>query len=88
MHFKSSFDLRNVCGEQVLIANGIENIDFGSLIHLNPTAADIYNHFAGKEFTLEEAVEYITSEYDVDAATATKDIKKLLSDLSANGVVE
>lgn len=88
MKFKSSFELRDVCGEKVLIASGIENIDFGALINLNATAADIYTHFADKEFSLEDVVKYITTEYDVEEATAATDIKKLLESLINTGVIE
>lgn len=88
MHFKSSFELRDICGEQVLIANGVENIDFGALVHLNSTATDIYHYFVGKEFSADEVVEYITREYDVDAATAQKDVETLLAQLTQNGIIE
>lgn len=88
MHFKSSFELRDICGEQVLIANGVENIDFGALVHLNSTATDIYHNFVGKEFSADEVVEYITREYDVDAATAQKDVETLLAQLTQNGIIE
>lgn len=88
MHFKPNFELRDICGERVLIANGIENIDFGALVHLNATAADIYTHFVGKEFCIEEVVEYVTKEYDVDAATATTDAQRLFDELSRNGILE
>lgn len=88
MKFKSSFELRDVCGEKVLIASGIENIDFSALIHLNSTAADIYNHFIGTDFTLDDVLTYITSEYDVDASAARADIENLFKSLGKAGVTE
>lgn len=88
MHFKSSFELRDICGEKVLIANGVENIDFGALVHLNSTASDIYAHFVGQEFTIDEVVAYVTSEYEVDEATAKQDAEALMAQLSKNGIIE
>lgn len=88
MHFKSSFELRDVCGEKVLIGKGLENIDFGALINLNATAADIYTTFADKEFTPDEVVSYITQEYEVGDETARRDSEKLLDQLMKAGVVE
>ena len=88
MHFKSSFELRDVCGEKVLIGKGLENIDFGALINLNATAADIYTTFADKEFTLDEVVSYITQEYEVGDETARRDSENLLDQLMKAGVVE
>lgn len=87
MRFKDSFEFRDVCGEKVLIAKGVENIDFGALINLNTTAADIYSTFIGKDFTTEEVVAYITSNYDIDAETATRDVNALLTTLQTNGVI-
>lgn len=88
MQFKKSFELRDVCGEKVLIASGIENIDFGALVNLNSTAADIYNHFADREFTKEDIVAFLTAEYDVDADTALRDTTVLLDNLMKAGVIE
>lgn len=88
MHFKPNFELRDICGERVLIANGIENIDFGALVHLNATAADIYTNFKSMEFNLQQVVEYITKEYDVNETTATNDVKRLFEELARNGILE
>lgn len=88
MHFKSSFELRDICGEKVLIANGVENIDFGALVHLNSTAADIFTHFAGQEFSLDDAIRYVVNEYDIDSETAETDIKKLIKSLTEVGIIE
>lgn len=88
MHFKSSFELRDVCGEKVLIGKGLENIDFGALISLNATAADIYTTFVDKDFTLDDVVDYITKEYEIDAETARQDSEKLIGQLQKAGVIE
>lgn len=88
MQFKSSFELRDVCGETVLIANGVENIDFGALVHLNSTAADIYTHFVGRQFTMDDAIEYVVREYEVDSTVASADVEKLFDTLSKNGIIE
>ena len=87
MKFNPSFTLRDVCGEKVLIASGVENIDFGALINLNHTAADIYNHFVDKDFSLTDVVNYLTSEYDVAADVAHKDAENLLKSLSEHNAV-
>lgn len=88
MHFKSSFELRDICGEKVLIANGVENIDFGALVHLNSTAADIFTHFSRQEFSLDDAIQYVVGEYDIDTETAEADINKLIKSLTEVGIIE
>ena len=39
MKQKKGFVLREVCGEKVIVAEGLETINFGKLISLNETAA-------------------------------------------------
>ena len=43
MNIKKGFELRDVCGEKVIIASGLENLDFTKLISVNETGADIWN---------------------------------------------
>ena len=35
MKAKKGFNLRNVCGEQIIVAEGKENIDFSNIISMN-----------------------------------------------------
>ncbi len=39
MKVKKGFKLRNVCGEYIVVAEGVENIDFSRVISLNDSAA-------------------------------------------------
>ena len=74
MKFKDSFELRDICGEKILIAMGIESINFDHLINLNETAAEIYTHFVGKDF--------LEKNYpDVPKADLEKDVQALLNEL-------
>ena len=43
MKIKKGFVLRNVCGEQVIMGEGLDAIDFGRLLCLNETAAWLWN---------------------------------------------
>ena len=42
MRKKKGFELRDVCGEHVIMAYGMENIDFSKIISLNETAAFLW----------------------------------------------
>ena len=39
MRQKKGFVLRDVCGEKVIVGEGLETVDFGKLISLNESAA-------------------------------------------------
>ena len=39
MRIKDGFELREICGEHVILSHGMDNIDFSKIISLNETAA-------------------------------------------------
>lgn len=88
MRTKKGFVLHNVCGENVVIAEGRENIDFNNIISMNETAAYIWEHLTGKDFTEEDMAEVLLKEYDVDKATALADCKSLAARWLEAGICE
>lgn len=88
MTFKPSFELRDICGEKVLIATGAEHIDFNRLIHLNETACDIYTHFADKAFTLSEVVDFVEQHYEgASRQQIEADVEHLFESFRESGVL-
>lgn len=87
MRIKPGFELRNVCGEQVIIAEGLENINFSKLIHLNESAAYVWQAVGNTDFTAESVADLLCKEYDVDHATALTDAQTLLSDWMEHGLI-
>lgn len=89
MKKKSGFELQDVCGEKVIIAQGIENIDFSKLIHLNETAAFLWEHVGTNEFNAEVLAEaLIQADYDVDRETAIADSQILIDAWKEQGLIE
>lgn len=79
MKIRQGFELRKICGENIIIAHGIKNIDFSKVITLNESAAVVWNAVMGKDFTEQDIVNVLTSEYEVDAATAQEDANTLIA---------
>ena len=77
MKAKIGFNLRNICGEQVIVAEGKENIDFSNITSMNDASAYLWNAIQGKDFTVDDLVELLTQEYEVDEQTARKDAQAL-----------
>ncbi len=88
MKIKDGFELRNICGENIIISQGKENINFTKIITLNESAAQIWNDIAGKEFTLEDMVQSLTIQYEVDPQTALNDSKALIEEWRKVGFIE
>lgn len=88
MKIKKGFVLREMCGENIVAGEGLENISFNKLISLNATAAFLWKKVAEKEFTPEEMAGYLTEEYDIDMELALKDAKALAQAWVEAGVAE
>ena len=88
MKTKKGFEVRNVCGENIVIAHGVENIDFTKVITLNESAAYIWKKVEGKEFTEEDMVDALMAEYEVGKEQAQADVKKLAASWIDAGLVE
>ena len=88
MKAKPGFNLRVVCGENIIVAEGEENIDFSNIISMNESYAYLWQNIQGKEFTHEDLVDLLTQEYEVDEATALKDVKALTELWLQAGIIE
>lgn len=88
MKAKPGFNLREVCGENIIVAEGEENIDFSNIISMNESSAYLWRNIQGKEFTHNDLVELLLQEYDVDEATALADVKNLTDLWAQAGIIE
>ncbi|MBD9272098.1 MAG: PqqD family protein [Prevotella sp.] len=88
MKAKPGFNLRVVCGENIIVAEGEENIDFSNIISMNESSAYLWQNIQGKEFTHEDLVGLLTQEYEVDEVTALKDVKALTELWLQAGIIE
>lgn len=88
MKAKLGFNLRVVCGENIIVAEGEENIDFSNIISMNESSAYLWQNIQGQEFTHEDLVGLLTQEYEVDEATALKDVKALTELWLQAGIIE
>lgn len=89
MKTKTGFNLRQVCGENIIVAEGEENIDFSNIISMNESSAFLWKEAQKMEsFTIADLVHILTNEYEVDEATATADVTKLTAQWGASGILE
>ena len=60
MKAKPGFKLRSVCGENIIVAEGEENIDFSNIISMNESSAYLWQNVQEKEFSHEDLVKLPT----------------------------
>lgn len=89
MKQKEGFILRTVCGEHVIVGEGLGTIDFGKLLSLNETAAWLWKK-AGEmgDFSIDSLAAALCEEYDVDTQRAYDDITKIVNQWKDLGIVE
>ncbi len=86
---KEGFVLREVCGENVIVAEGLGTIDFGKLLSLNETAAWLWKKAQEQgDFTVESLTKALCDEYDVESGQATQDVTAMLKKWQELGIVE
>jgi len=89
MKLKKGFVLREVCGEKVVVGEGLETINFGKLVSLNDTAAWLWKKATELgDFTTEQLANEMTETYDVSLEQALTDIKKLTAQWTEAGLIE
>ncbi|MCD7722063.1 MAG: PqqD family protein [Prevotellaceae bacterium] len=88
MRIKEGFELRRVCGENIIIATGRRNIDFSKVVTLNESAALLFEAAQGRDFTERDLLPVLTAEYDVGEEQALGDIREMLHEWAETGLTE
>lgn len=89
MKAKKGFNLREICGEHIIVAEGKENIDFTNIISMNETSAYLWQLIQDKDYFDEECLaSLLTERYDVDGNTALNDAKELVFLWNKAGIIE
>ena len=88
MRIKPGFELRDVCGEHIIVAYGEENIDFSKVISLNESAALMWRQAEKGEFSAHTLADALCDEYQVDAYTALRDVTQTIEEWQKIGLVE
>jgi len=94
MKAKKGFHLRKVCGQNIIVAEGKENIDFCSIISMNESAALLWNEIQDKDFTAEALAEILMDQYQIDDRTplphsqALADAESTIAEWEKAGIIE
>ena len=89
MKIKEGFVLRQVCGENVIVGEGLNAINFGKMLALNETAGWLWKQAqAMGDFTIEALADKLCEEYDVTADEARKDVADIITEWQNVSVIE
>ena len=89
MRIKKGFVLREVCGEHVIVGEGLGAINFGRMLALNETAAWLWKEAqAMGDFTVETLAERLCENYEVSAEEARRDVEEIIGEWQKVEVLE
>ncbi|MBR2161770.1 MAG: PqqD family protein [Bacteroidaceae bacterium] len=88
MKLRKGFALREICGERIVVPEGIDVINFNKLISLNGSAKYLWETLQDKEFTVQDVAKLLTDKYEVEEATALSDAEKLINKWQEIGLIE
>ena len=89
MKIKKGYILRTVCGENVIVGEGLDAINFGRMLSLNETAAWLWKQAVEQgDFTAESLAKALCDEYEVAPDQALADVKETINQWTELKVVE
>ena len=88
MKAKKGFNLREVCGEQIIVAEGKENIDFSNIISMNESAAYLWRNVQQMESVgVEDLSRLLTDQDEVTEEVALNDAQELIRKWMEAGII-
>jgi hypothetical protein len=89
MKQKEGLVLRQICGENVVVAEGLKVVDFGKMVSMNDTAVWVWEKCSELgDFTAEQLADALCQEYNVEPEKALNDVNRLLGEWKELGMIE
>lgn len=88
MKIKDGFEVVTLGKDHVVVATGMQNINFSDVIYLNESAHVMWHAAEGREFSVEDMAKALTEEYDVDSATALSDAASTAAEWKKMGMID
>ena len=87
MRINKGYTLRTLGKEYILVAEGLEAVNFNRMISMNATAAFLWREVEDKDFDAEGLVQLLLDNYDITREVAEKDVATLLQSWKEADVV-
>ena len=88
MRLNNNYIIREIAGEKVVVKQGTHGVDMTKIISFNESAAALWEELFKKEFTAEEAADFLVKRYGIDQERASADANMWISKLVECGAIE
>lgn len=73
MRLDNTYRINEIAGEKVIILRSKAGADMTKLISFNTTSEKLWNEFVNKDFTIQDAADFLVKEYGIDTEKAYND---------------
>ena len=84
---KRNLQLRKIQNQYMIVEASAVNVNMSNVYSLNKTAADLWEMISPGERTVEELIEWLCSNYDVEADIAKADVERQLAEWRDFGLI-
>ncbi|MCR5520076.1 MAG: PqqD family protein [Bacteroidales bacterium] len=89
MKTKKGFKMRTLLGEHIIVAEGLEQVNFNKMISLNESAAYLWEAVEKKDsFSVDDLKDLLLAEYEVEEKIAAEDAKAIAERWIEIGIAE
>ena len=88
MRISDDLKIREIDGQKFALTGFSKNTSAATMVTFTESCAWLVEIFRGKDFTVDDAVEAIMGRYEVDEATARRDIEAMVSDMKNLGIIK
>lgn len=79
MKLKKGFRIREIADEKILVAEGLEQVNFDKVISLNSSAAFLWENLQEKDFEIKDVADLLIKEYGIDSQIANTDANSIVN---------
>lgn len=87
MKIHPDFTIQKVGSSYVAVPVGESSKHFHGMLQLNETAAFLWNLMAERDLSEEGLTDALLAEYNIDRETAARDVHRIVTQLSENGIL-
>ena len=88
MKTRKGLTLRSLGSEYILVAEGLDAVDFSKMISMNASAAYLWQEVDGKEFDNDLLAQRLMEKYGIDRETANHDVAVLIQNWKDANLIE
>ena len=88
MKTRKGYSLRTLGNEYIIVADGLEAVDFSHMVSMNESAALLWEAVEGKDFDANTLADLLMENYDISRETAEHDVAVLLETWRKANIIE